>query len=160
MKTNRVIIKTPLGNAILEGNDLGISRLTLTDEALEPTPHPAPQLTEAIAQLEQYFKGERKEFDLRLNPEGTDFQKKVWQLLQKVTYGRTSSYKELSNDFGNPLAIRAVAAANGKNPLWILIPCHRIIGSDGSLTGYAGGLWRKKWLLEHEQMEKQQSLAL
>ncbi|NJW55210.1 methylated-DNA--[protein]-cysteine S-methyltransferase, partial [Salinimicrobium oceani] len=97
-------------------------------------------------------------FNLKLNPQGTEFQKKVWQALLNIPYGRTASYMELSKEIGDPLAIRAVAAANGKNPLWILIPCHRVIGSDGSLTGYAGGLWRKKWLLEHEQQEKQQSL--
>lgn len=154
------IIKTPLGNAILEGDETGISRLTLTDETAEPTATPAPVLAEAVEQINLYFKGELKEFDLKLNPQGTEFQKKVWQLLIKIPYGKTSSYRELSNDFGNPLAIRAVAAANGKNPLWIIVPCHRVIGSDGSLTGYAGGLWRKKWLLEHERQEKQQSLVL
>lgn len=154
------IIKTPLGNAILEGNALGISKFILTDEEVEPTTAPPPELAEAIEQLQQYFQGQRKDFNLKLNPDGTDFQKKVWELLQHIPFGKTSTYKELSNEFGNPLAIRAVAAANGKNPLWILIPCHRVIGSDGSLTGYAGGLWRKKWLLEHEQQEKQQSLQL
>lgn len=156
----KAILKTPLGNALLEGDSDGITRLILTEDELLPTATPAPELTEAIDQLKQYFAGELKEFNLKLNPTGTDFQKKVWQLLQDISYGKTSSYRDLSNAFGNPLAIRAVAAANGKNPLWILIPCHRVIGSDGSLTGYAGGLWRKKWLLEHEQVEKQQSLAL
>lgn len=155
---NNAIIKTPLGNAILEGNASGITKFILTDESAEPTPKPAPELAEVIDQLDQYFSGQRKDFNLRLNPQGTGFQKKIWQLLQHIPYGRTSTYKDLANEFGNPLAIRAVAAANGKNPLWILIPCHRVIGSDGSLTGYAGGLWRKKWLLEHEQQEKQQSL--
>lgn len=154
------ILNTPLGNAILEGNASGISKFILTDDSEEPTINPAPELAEAIEQLEQYFAGKRKKFNLKLNPRGTDFQKKVWQLLQNIPYGKTSTYRELSNEYGNPLAIRAVAAANGKNPLWILIPCHRIIGSDGSLTGYAGGLWRKKWLLEHERQEKQQSLFL
>lgn len=154
------IIKTPLGNAILEGDAAGISKFVLTDESVETTAVPAPELAEAIEQLEQYFAGQRKDFDLKLNPRGTDFQKKVWKLLQNIPHGKTSTYKDLSNEFGNPLAIRAVASANGKNPLWILIPCHRVIGSDGSLTGYAGGLWRKKWLLEHERQEKQQSLFL
>ena len=99
-----------------------------------------------------------EDFSLKLNPQGTDFQKRVWQALLNVPYGKTNSYLELSKTLGDVKAIRAVAAANGKNPLWIVIPCHRIIGSDGSLTGYAGGLHRKKWLLEHESPVKQQSL--
>ncbi|NJY61545.1 methylated-DNA--[protein]-cysteine S-methyltransferase [Salinimicrobium sp. CDJ15-81-2] len=155
---NKAFLKTPLGSAILEGDASGISKFILTDEEGSSTPTPAPEFTEAIEQLEEYFAGQRKEFNLKLNPQGTEFQKKVWQALLNIPYGRTASYMELSKEIGDPLAIRAVAAANGKNPLWILIPCHRVIGSDGSLTGYAGGLWRKKWLLEHEQQEKQQSL--
>ena len=152
-------LKTPLGTAVIEGNKKGISRLFLSEEEVisEGT---SAELDEASKQLQEYFAGERKEFDLKLNPEGTDFQKKVWELLLEVPFGTTTSYLELSKRFGNTKAIRAVAAANGKNPLWILVPCHRIIGSDGSLTGYAGGLWRKKWLLEHEQPVKQQTLFL
>ncbi len=155
---NSAIIKTPLGNAILEGDASGISRLFLTDEDIASTPTPAPEFTPAVEQLMEYFSGQRKEFHLKLNPQGTEFQKKVWQALLNIPYGKTTSYMELSKTLGDPLAIRAVAAANGKNPLWIIIPCHRVIGSNGNLTGYAGGLWRKKWLLEHEQQEKQQSL--
>ncbi len=155
---SKAYIKTPLGNAILEGDTRGISKLIISEETSDITGNPAPDLREAIDQLQQYFSGELKEFDLKLNPQGTDFQKRVWQALLKIPYGRTTSYMDLAKELGDPLAIRAVAAANGKNPLWILIPCHRVIGSDGSLTGYAGGLWRKKWLLEHEQPVKQQSL--
>ena len=99
-----------------------------------------------------------KEFHIKTNPKGTDFQKKVWKALLKIPYGKTISYLDLSKRLGDVKAIRAVAAANGKNPLWIVIPCHRVIGSDGSLTGYAGGLHRKKWLLNHEGPVKQQSL--
>jgi methylated-DNA-[protein]-cysteine S-methyltransferase len=109
-------------------------------------------------QLNEYFEGSRKHFDLKLNPEGTDFQKKVWKQLEQIPYGKTLSYLELSEQLGNVKAIRAVANANGKNPLWIVVPCHRVIGSNGSLTGYAGGLHRKQWLLEHESPYKQQSL--
>ncbi|MDX1752745.1 MAG: methylated-DNA--[protein]-cysteine S-methyltransferase [Salinimicrobium sediminis] len=155
---NSAVIKTPLGNAILEGDEEGIVRFQLMDEEVSISPTPAPPFYEAIEQLEEYFAGQRKEFNLKLNPQGTEFQKKVWQVLLTIPYGKTTSYMELSKTLGDPLAIRAVAAANGKNPLWIIVPCHRVIGSDGSLTGYAGGLWRKKWLLEHEQQEKQQSL--
>jgi methylated-DNA-[protein]-cysteine S-methyltransferase len=93
-----------------------------------------------------------------LNPSGTDFQKSVWKALQDIPYGKTVSYLDLSKTLGDVKAIRAVAAANGKNPLWIVVPCHRVIGSDGSLTGYAGGLHRKKWLLAHENPVKQQTL--
>ncbi|MCX2838806.1 methylated-DNA--[protein]-cysteine S-methyltransferase [Salinimicrobium sp. MT39] len=157
---NKASVKTPLGNAIFEGDANGISKLYLTEEISETTSVSTPFLQEAKEQLQQYFSGELQQFDLKLNPQGTDFQKRVWQALQNIPYGKTASYMELAKKLGDPLAIRAVAAANGKNPLWILVPCHRVIGSDGSLTGYAGGLWRKKWLLDHEQPSKQQSLAL
>ena len=93
-----------------------------------------------------------------MNPEGTEFQKKVWNALVKIPYGKTLSYLEFSKQIGDPKAIRAVANANGKNPIWIVVPCHRVIGSDGSLTGYAGGIDRKKWLLNHESYAKQQTL--
>jgi len=109
-------------------------------------------------QLQEYFDGERQQFDLNLNPEGTAFQKKVWEALQHIPYGKTMTYLGLSQRLGDVKAIRAVANANGKNPLWIIVPCHRVIGSDGSLTGYAGGLHRKQWLLEHESPYKQQTL--
>lgn len=155
---SRAIIKTPVGNAILEGDVNGISKLILTEEVQEESGSIPPELEVAKEQLQQYFRGERTEFDLKLNPGGTEFQKRVWQSLLSIPFGKTTSYLDLAKDLGDPLAIRAVAAANGKNPLWIIIPCHRVIGSDGSLTGYAGGLWRKKWLLEHEQPVKQQSL--
>ncbi|MGB7843633.1 MAG: methylated-DNA--[protein]-cysteine S-methyltransferase [Salinimicrobium sp.] len=150
--------KTPLGTAVIEGDEGGISRVEILEEAVEITSEIPPDLTEAVKQLQEYFAGTRQSFDLKLNPSGTDFQKEVWTLLQKIPFGSSCSYMDLAKEFGNPKAIRAIATANGKNPLWILIPCHRVIGSDGSLTGYAGGLWRKKWLLEHEQPLKQQSL--
>jgi methylated-DNA-[protein]-cysteine S-methyltransferase len=100
--------------------------------------------------MDEYFNGNRKTFDLPLDLQGTDFQKKVWLELQKIPFGKTISYKELSLRLGDIKAIRAVAAANGANPVSIIVPCHRVIGSNGSLTGYAGGLWRKQWLLDHE----------
>ena len=115
---------------------------------------------EVISQLQDYFDGKRKEFTFAINPIGSEFQKKVWQELLQIPFGKTCSYLDLSKKLGDVKAIRAVAAANGKNPLWIVIPCHRVIGSDGSLTGYAGGLWRKKWLLEHENPTQQESLFL
>jgi methylated-DNA-[protein]-cysteine S-methyltransferase len=101
-------------------------------------------------QLEEYFAGKRKQFTLPLNQDGTEFQEKVWDLLYKIPYGKTISYNELAKQYGDLKAIRAVASANGKNNIAIIVPCHRVIGSDHSLVGYAGGLWRKKWLLDHE----------
>ena len=111
-----------------------------------------------MVQLDEYFNGKRENFNLTVNPKGTAFQLKVWKSLLKIPYGKTKSYLAQSKVLGDVKAIRAVASANGKNPLWIVIPCHRVIGSDGSLTGYAGGIWRKKWLLNHENPVKQQSL--
>lgn len=151
-------INTPLGIAKLEGDELGLSNVTLFDSEEKPTDIIPEELEDAVYQLREYFEGKRTQFSLTLNPEGTEFQKRVWQALEEIPYGKTVSYLDLSKTLGDPKAIRAVAAANGKNPLWIILPCHRVIGSDGSLTGYAGGLHRKKWLLEHESPAKQQSL--
>ena len=153
-----VYINTPLGIAKIEGDENGLISITVFDTE-EKVSDIIPELLEdAVYQLQEYFEGSRTEFCLALNPEGTDFQIKVWQALQQIPYGKTVSYLELSKALGDVKAIRAVAAANGRNPLWIVVPCHRVIGSDGSLTGYAGGLHRKKWLLEHESPLKQQSL--
>jgi len=151
-------ISTPLGSTKLEGDENGLSSITVL-EMDEPESIIIPEvLVDAAYQLNEYFKGERQNFDLLINPEGTEFQKKVWNSLLEIPYGKTMSYLGLSKKLGDVKAIRAVASANGKNPLWIIIPCHRVIGSDGSLTGYAGGLHRKKWLLNHESPSKQQSL--
>jgi methylated-DNA-[protein]-cysteine S-methyltransferase len=101
-------------------------------------------------QLQEYFDGERTEFDLPLAPEGTSFQRKVWNALCEIPYGKTMSYGELARHIGQPGAARAVGLANGSNPLPIVVPCHRVIGADGSLTGFGGGIGRKRWLLSHE----------
>lgn len=149
--------KTPLGMTKIIGDEKGISIISVSDEG--ESSHEIPTvLQEAISQLNDYFEGKRNHFDFRLNPKGTDFQQKVWQALLDIPFGKTVSYMDLSKKLGDVKAIRAVASANGKNPLWIVVPCHRVIGTDGSLTGYAGGLWRKKWLLEHENPTTQQSL--
>ena len=108
-------------------------------------------LEQTTLQLDEYFLGTRRSFEIPLHPVGTDFQKKVWDLLKNVKYGDTISYKEEARRFGNVKAIRAVASANGRNPISIFIPCHRVIGSDGSLTGYAGGLEKKRFLLDLEK---------
>ena len=160
-------IKTPLGIAKIIGDEDGISVISVSDEGeLRAMPEQGQQtsetipmvLKEAVSQLNDYFEGKRNDFTFKLNPSGTEFQKKVWKGLLEIPFGKTVSYLELSKKLGDVKAIRAVASANGKNPLWIVVPCHRVIGTDGSLTGYAGGLWRKKWLLEHESPISQQSL--
>jgi len=150
-------IKTPLGITKIVGDENGISVISIADEGDVSKTIPVI-LQEAVLQLNDYFEGKRIDFTFKLNPSGTEFQQKVWKGLLEIPFGKTSSYMDLSKKLGDVKAIRAVASANGKNPLWIVVPCHRVIGTDGSLTGYAGGLWRKKWLLEHENPTNQQSL--
>lgn len=150
-------IKTPLGITKILGDENGISVISVSDEGEISDTIPVV-LQEAVWQLNDYFEGKRIDFTFKLNPSGTDFQQKVWKGLLEIPFGKTISYLELSKQLGDVKAIRAVASANGKNPLWIVVPCHRVVGTDGSLTGYAGGLWRKKWLLEHENPSIQQSL--
>lgn len=151
-------IETPIGHAKIVGDSNGISAVSIEDTNEELSEVIPESLLDCATQLKAYFNDDLKSFDLKLNPEGTAFQKSVWQQLQLIPYGKTLSYLELSKQLGDVKTIRAVASANGKNPLWIIIPCHRVIGSDGSLTGYAGGLYRKQWLLNHESEYKQQTL--
>lgn len=150
--------KTPIGTAKIVGDENGIISITVLDKTVEITTKTPECLKDCVTQLNEYFTGTRTNFNLKLNPRGTSFQKSVWNELLNVPFGKTRSYLEQSKQLGDIKAIRAVASANGKNPIWIVIPCHRIIGSNGSLTGYAGGIWRKKWLLEHENPPTQQSL--
>lgn len=152
------IIKSPLGYTKIVGDVHGISLVTVLDSEEKTTDIIPLFLEDCAFQLQEYFQGIRKNFDLKLNPEGTSFQKQVWKQLEQIPYGKTVSYLDLAKQLGDVKAIRAVANANAKNPLWIIVPCHRVIGSDGSLTGYAGGLHRKEWLLNHESPFKQQSL--
>lgn len=152
------IINSPLGFTKIIGDEDGIASVTVLNSEEKTTDIIPDILEDCVIQLNEYFEGIRKQFNLKLNPQGTDFQKKVWKQLEQIPHGKTWSYLELSKELGDVKAIRAVANANGKNPLWIIVPCHRVIGSDGSLTGYAGGLSRKQWLLEHESPYKQQSL--
>ncbi|MUP45189.1 methylated-DNA--[protein]-cysteine S-methyltransferase [Gramella sp. BOM4] len=151
-------IKTPLGVAELAGDENGLSYFRILDNTENYNDEIPSELLPAANQISEYFSGKRQKFDLKLNPQGTEFQKKVWTELQNISFGSKISYLELSRKMGDEKAIRAVAAANGKNPLWIIVPCHRVVGSDGSLTGYAGGLHRKKWLLDHENPPLQKSL--
>ena len=148
-------ILSPLGIIKITGDVKGISKIHIVDQPIEIT-NEIPEIFKiAVSELQEYFDGKRTKFTFKINPIGTEFQKKIWQELINIPFGKTCSYIELSKKIGDAKAIRAVAAANGKNPLWIVIPCHRVIGTNGSLTGYAGGLWRKKWLLEHENPSKQ-----
>lgn len=157
MKT--AFLKTPIGVLELVGNAEGLLEVKFMDSAPEQISKKIPEeLKNAVAQLQEYFECKRDKFCLKLSPQGTEFQKKVWQQLQEIPYGKTQSYQQMAMLLGNPKVIRAAASANGKNPISIIIPCHRVIGSDGSLTGYAGGLHRKKWLLEHESPLRQQTL--
>ncbi|MBN8822559.1 MULTISPECIES: methylated-DNA--[protein]-cysteine S-methyltransferase [unclassified Spirosoma] len=154
---NTVVFESPLGLVRISGDVDGVSVISCTDVSQTEEASVdkadlaiAEPVQQAVQQLQEYFAGTRQSFDFLLNPAGTEFQQTVWKALLNVPFGTTQSYLALSRRIGDEKAIRAVAAANGRNPLWIVVPCHRIIGSDGSLTGYAGGLWRKKWLLEHE----------
>ena len=155
---NEVLVNTPLGIAKIVGSKNGISSISVLDADCKLSNVVPEELMECVTQLDEYFNDKRTQFSLQLDLNGTDFQKKVWRELQKIPYGKTISYLDLAKQLGDVKAIRAIANANGKNPIWIVIPCHRVIGSDGALTGYAGGLHRKKWLLEHENPLKQLSL--
>ncbi len=139
---------------------IGILEIKSTDEAIISCKFKEkkeeitliPQILEkAINQLDMYFKGKRKNFDLKLSLIGTDFQKKIWQELQKIPFGQIVSYKEIAKRIGNKNAVRAVGNANGKNPISIIIPCHRVVGSEGKLVGYGGGLEKKRWLIDFEK---------
>lgn len=153
-----VFYKSPIGSIQITGNEEGIVSLFFLEEPI-PTSIKIPlSLEKCVLQLDEYFNGKRTHFNLKLKFIGTEFQNSVWQELRNIPFGKTISYLEQSKKMNNVLAIRAIAAANGKNPISIIVPCHRVVGSDGSLTGYAGGLWRKKWLLEHENPSNQTSL--
>lgn len=150
-------IESPLGITTIIGDENGVSVISVTKEG-ELSAEIPEVLQEAVRQLQEYFESKRTDFTFKLNPKGTEFQQKVWKSLLEIPYGKTVSYMDQTKKLGDIKAIRAVASANGKNPLWIVVPCHRVIGTNGSLTGYAGGIWRKKWLLEHENPTQQQSL--
>ncbi|MCK5028829.1 MAG: methylated-DNA--[protein]-cysteine S-methyltransferase [Bacteroidales bacterium] len=149
--------KSPIGYLRIISNDRDIIKIEFVDEYFKMKMVPV-QIQNCITQLDEYFKGERKVFNIGINPAGTEFQGKVWNLLMKIPFGKTISYLDQAKQFGDEKAIRAIASANGKNPIPIIIPCHRVIGNNGKLTGYAGGLLKKEWLLEHEGAIQQRSL--
>lgn len=147
-------IATPIGAMLLVKTSRGLTHAYLDN--LIPTKRDADwtrdvrAFAEESKQLDEYFDGKRKTFDLDLDPRGTPFQLRVWRALREVAYGRTATYGEIARAIGRPQAFRAVGATNAKNPIGIIVPCHRIIGSSGALVGYAGGMNRKRWLLDHE----------
>lgn len=152
--THTTYYYSPIGTICITGTEAGICSVKFCDVVTDKN-HALPQpLVSCAEQLAAYFNGELRDFDLPLLPAGTSFQQQVWQQLKTISYGKTASYLDVARTVSGEKAIRAVGAANGKNPLCIVVPCHRVIGSDGSLTGYAGGLWRKEWLLQHEGILK------
>ena len=142
---------TPLGLVEISATARGIYSLRFVEKAEEEFDPANEHLQACIEQLEEYFNGERLLFNLMLDPVGTEFQTKVWRELQNIPFAQTATYMRVAKNIKAPDAVRAVGNACGKNRLWLLVPCHRVIGSDGKLTGYAGGLDRKRWLLEHER---------
>ena len=157
----RTTIDSPVGELTLIASDAGLRAVLWQDDRVTRVPLPSdivddpghPVLRTAAKQLGEYFAGTRKDFDLPLAPEGTPFQQKSWEALRAIPYGETISYGEQARRLGSPSAVRAVGAANGRNPISIIVPCHRVIGSNGSLTGFAAGLEAKAWLLRHESGE-------
>ena len=141
--------ETPIGFLQILASEEFIHSILFVDSVAESQPNKVT--LKAQHQLEEYFQGKRLEFDLPLDAGGTKFQQSVWQSLTKIKYGATCSYQDIANAIANPKGVRAVGSANGKNPMTIVVPCHRVIGADGSLTGYASGVERKAWLLEHEK---------
>ena len=149
-KEHNAYYKSEIGTIKIMGKEDGVTFVGFVDE--EPTDNPEihPYLKNCVEQIDEYFIGKRKEFSIKLHLQGTDFQKRVWDQLTKIPFGETASYKEIAVAMGNGRAVRAVGNANGSNNIIIIIPCHRIIGSDGTLVGYGSGLDKKQWLLNHE----------
>lgn len=147
---NSTFMQSPIGLLAIRATDTTINRIEFVDKP-DATSAPHPVLELARQQLQEYFAGQRREFTLPLAAQGTDFQQQVWRALMLIDYAKTASYGDIAEKVGKPRAVRAVGAANGRNPLAIVVPCHRIIGKNGTLTGYAAGLERKAWLLDLER---------
>jgi methylated-DNA-[protein]-cysteine S-methyltransferase len=146
--------KSPIGLLKIISTPRGITSLRFIDDdsSEDLSQKNSPILTKCLTQLDEYFRGERKTFTVPITYSGTSFQKRVWNELTEISFGQTNSYKDIATKLGDCNASRAVGLANSNNPIAIIIPCHRVIGSNQKLTGYAGGIWRKKWLLDHEQL--------
>jgi methylated-DNA-[protein]-cysteine S-methyltransferase len=150
MKIHKTYCESPIGLVEIVGTEKEIQAVEFVETAEEVSGEIPALLQTCRKQLDEYFQGKRREFSLSLLPRGTEFQSRVWLELMKIPYGETASYKDIAEAIGSRRAIRAVGQANHRNPIAIIIPCHRVIGKGGSLTGYGGGLWRKEWLLGHE----------
>ena len=159
-------IDSPLGKLMISSDGTALTGLYMGAPSKRPSidawqENPAtPALRETAQQLHEYFSGTRREFELPLKFDGTEFQHQVWTALTEIPFGVTRTYSQLARHIGNPAACRAVGLANGKNPIAIIVPCHRVIGADGSLTGFGGGLPRKEWLLGHEGFPLMRTLEL
>lgn len=149
-KEYKAYYKSEIGIVEITSSEDAVLSIYFVDKEGETVEMPEI-LKEAYNQIDEYFKGKRKKFNLKLSFEGTDFQNRVWNELTKIPYGQVVSYKDIAIAVGNEKAVRAVGTTNGKNKISIVVPCHRVIGSNGKLTGYAGGLHRKEWLLNHEK---------
>jgi len=144
-------LDSPIGPLLLTADAAALSRLYMAPFRIDPAwVHDPAALAEPAGQLAEYFAGERTAFELALAPAGTEFQQRVWRLLRAIPFGETTTYGTLAGELGNPRTVRAVGLANGRNPISIVVPCHRVIGADGSLVGYGGGIDRKRALLAHE----------
>ena len=154
--------KSEVGILEITASEKGIRSLGFSDTIPEEIYEENEHIKKCVKQLKEYFKGERKKFTINLDLQGTDFQKKVWMELLEIPYGETRSYIDVAIKLGDENSVRAVGMANNRNPVALIVPCHRVIGADGKLIGYAGGLWRKDWLLKHEKeysdVEKQMEL--
>jgi methylated-DNA-[protein]-cysteine S-methyltransferase len=149
--TTYATLDSPIGELLLTAHDGALTRLYMEPFHVDPAwRHDPDSLSGVAAQLQEYFAGERTEFDLELAPAGTEFQQRVWAMLLEIPFGETTTYGTLAARLGNPRTVRAVGLANGRNPISIVVPCHRVIGADGTLVGYGGGLERKRALLAHE----------
>lgn len=141
---------SPIGPLEISGTEKGIQSLRFVEKRFKSDSFLPLPVQDCLLQLDEYFRGKRKTFTVKLQIQGTEFQKKVWKQLMKIPYAKTISYKDLAQAIGDEKAVRAVGGANGRNPVGIIVPCHRVIAHDGTLGGYGGGLWRKEWLLKHE----------
>lgn len=156
MAVRHTVLESPLGALTLVGDGEALSGVYFEDHLRGPSAQSLGQFEEsafaqARQQLTEYFQGKRRTFDVPLTPRGDSFQQRVWRLLEQIPYGETRSYGRLAGELGDPALAQAVGAANGRNPLSIVVPCHRVVGADGRLTGYAGGLTRKRYLLDLEE---------
>jgi methylated-DNA-[protein]-cysteine S-methyltransferase len=142
---------SPIGPLEISGTEKGIQSLRFVEKRFKSDSFLPLPVQGCLLQLDEYFRGKRKTFTVKLQIQGTEFQKKVWKQLMKIPYAKTISYKDVAQAIGDEKAVRAVGGANGRNPVGIIVPCHRVIAHDGTLGGYGGGLWRKEWLLKHER---------